>query len=182
MLCMLQMCCAQFALATVSTAWTQHSALLHVLGEGGVSLAVCQVRVHLYRFSFSKPISTLHRPTHFPCLWLLFPCLCQIALYPLAALQQQQQQQQSSCTSIDSSLADPAAQQWQSGDAGPCLPPMAVVRLPGKVSSIAWSPDMEGVLSVGDYDGTLTQVCGCCCCQLCCTAAGAVEALLWELV
>eukprot|EP00775_Hariotina_reticulata_P011180 gene11180-11330_t len=31
-------------------------------------------------------------------------------------------------------------------------------RLPGKVSSIAWSPDMEGVLSVGDYDGTLTQV------------------------
>jgi hypothetical protein len=40
----------------------------------------------------------------------------------------------------------------------PLLPPVATVRLPGKVSSIAFSPDMHGVISIGDYDGTLTQV------------------------
>lgn len=40
----------------------------------------------------------------------------------------------------------------------PLLPPVATVRLPGKVSSIAFSPDMQGVISIGDYDGTLTQV------------------------
>ncbi|KAF6251314.1 WD40-repeat-containing domain protein [Scenedesmus sp. NREL 46B-D3] len=46
----------------------------------------------------------------------------------------------------------------QQQDSLPSLPPIALVRLPGKVSSIAWSPDMDGVMSIGDYDGTLTQV------------------------
>jgi WD40 repeat protein len=51
-----------------------------------------------------------------------------------------------------------ARRQAQLSAALPCLPPVATVRLPGKVSSIAFSPDMQGVVSVGDYDGTLTQV------------------------
>jgi hypothetical protein len=49
-------------------------------------------------------------------------------------------------------------QQQQQQQSVPLLPPVATVRLPGKVSSIAFSPDMQGVISIGDYDGTLTQV------------------------
>lgn len=73
----------------------------------------------------------------------------QIALYPVAAMQQQQ---------LDVGGPDEQQQRQQHAGSVPCLPPVALVRLPGKVSSIAWSPDIEGVLSVGDYDGTLTQV------------------------
>lgn len=87
--------------------------------------------------------------------------LCyQVALYQLAGLQEQQQrqqqdlQQQTACRS--SSPVD--LQQHQQQQEVPKLPPVAIVRLPGKISSIAWCPDMEGVLSIGDYDGTLTQV------------------------
>lgn len=52
-----------------------------------------------------------------------------------------------------------AQQSLQVQGAGvPLLPPVATLRLPGKVSCLAFSPDMQGVISVGDYDGTLTQV------------------------
>jgi hypothetical protein len=77
-----------------------------------------------------------------------------VALYALAALDQQQQQPDQ----LDSSYSS-RRQQQQQQDSLPSLPPVALVRLPGKVSSIAWSPDMDGVMSIGDYDGTLTQVC-----------------------
>lgn len=82
----------------------------------------------------------------------LLPCP-QVALYALAALEQQQEQQQP-----EASYSSRRQQQQQ--DRLPSLPPVALVRLPGKVSSIAWSPDMDGVMSIGDYDGTLTQVRG----------------------
>jgi hypothetical protein len=48
--------------------------------------------------------------------------------------------------------------QQQQEEELPLLPAVATVRLPGKVSSFAFSPDMQGVISIGDYDGTLTQV------------------------
>uniref|UniRef100_A0A383V7J3 Uncharacterized protein n=1 Tax=Tetradesmus obliquus TaxID=3088 RepID=A0A383V7J3_TETOB len=76
----------------------------------------------------------------------------QVALYALAALEQQQEQQQPEASYSS------RRQQQQQQDRLPSLPPVALVRLPGKVSSIAWSPDMDGVMSIGDYDGTLTQV------------------------
>lgn len=36
--------------------------------------------------------------------------------------------------------------------------PVAVVRTFAKVSSLAWNPDSDGVVTLGDYDGVLTQV------------------------
>ncbi|KAF6255742.1 WD40-repeat-containing domain protein [Scenedesmus sp. NREL 46B-D3] len=80
----------------------------------------------------------------------------QVALYALAALTQQQQQQQPQPDWPGSTCSGSRHKQEQ--DSLPSLPPVALVRLPGKVSSIAWSPDMDGVMSIGDYDGTLTQV------------------------
>ncbi len=38
--------------------------------------------------------------------------------------------------------------------------PAAVLRLPGKISCASWSPDAEGVITIGDYDGGLSQVGG----------------------
>lgn len=62
-------------------------------------------------------------------------------------------------SSTSSQRQQRAAQQGaQQQQPVPLLPPVATVRLPGKVSSIAFSPDMHGVISIGDYDGTLTQV------------------------
>lgn len=98
----------------------------------------------------------------------VLPCFLlplQVALYPLAPL-----------TELQDAAAEPGAallgclgscsssqrrermQQSSQQQAVPLLPPVATVRLPGKVSSIAFSPDMQGVISIGDYDGTLTQV------------------------
>eukprot|EP00882_Tetradesmus_deserticola_P012450 GHRQ01013193.1.p1 GENE.GHRQ01013193.1~~GHRQ01013193.1.p1 ORF type:complete len:366 (+),score=125.75 GHRQ01013193.1:372-1469(+) len=82
----------------------------------------------------------------------------QVALYALAALtQEQQQQQQQPMPEWPGSACSIRAREQQL-DSLPRLPPVALVRLPGKVSSIAWDPDMDGVMSIGDYDGTLTQV------------------------
>lgn len=36
--------------------------------------------------------------------------------------------------------------------------PVAIVRMPSKISSVAWSPDSHGVITVGDYDGAVSQV------------------------
>ncbi|KAK9805573.1 hypothetical protein WJX72_005987 [[Myrmecia] bisecta] len=36
--------------------------------------------------------------------------------------------------------------------------PVALHRMPSKLSSITWSPDIEGVVTVGDYDGVVSQV------------------------
>ncbi|KAK9826373.1 hypothetical protein WJX81_004551 [Elliptochloris bilobata] len=51
------------------------------------------------------------------------------------------------------------------GDLGDDLPeheapqqPVAVHQLPSKMSSIAWCPDSEGIVTVGDYDGVVLQV------------------------
>jgi hypothetical protein len=82
-----------------------------------------------------------------------------VALYALAALAQQQEQQQQDWPG--STCSSRRQQQQQQQSSLPSLPPVALVRLPGKVSSIAWSPDMDGVMSIGDYDGTLTQVRSC---------------------
>jgi hypothetical protein len=94
------------------------------------------------------------------CMPLLLCTSPQVALYALAALAQQQQQQPDWPGSFCSSRRQ--QKQQQQPDCLPSLPPVALVRLPGKVSSIAWSPDMDGVMSIGDYDGTLTQVCSSC--------------------
>ncbi|GFR48157.1 hypothetical protein Agub_g9992 [Astrephomene gubernaculifera] len=43
------------------------------------------------------------------------------------------------------------------GDAD--MSPLVVVqRMPSKISSMAWSPFQDGILTVGDYDGVLTQL------------------------
>jgi hypothetical protein len=91
---------------------------------------------------------------------LLLCLLPQVALYALAALAQQQQQQEEPDWPVSTRSSKRQQQQQQQGSL-PSLPPVALVRLPGKVSSIAWSPDMDGVMSIGDYDGTLTQVSSC---------------------
>ncbi len=36
--------------------------------------------------------------------------------------------------------------------------PEAVLRMPSKISCVSWSPDADGVITIGDYDGGLTQV------------------------
>jgi hypothetical protein len=38
--------------------------------------------------------------------------------------------------------------------------PAAVLRMPSKISCASWSPDAEGVITIGDYDGGLSQVRG----------------------
>lgn len=89
----------------------------------------------------------------------------QIGLYPLAPLAEsgdsaaEHEQPLPGCLgSSSSSQRSERTQQTQQQQAVPLLAPVATVRLPGKVSSIAFSPDMQGVISIGDYDGTLTQV------------------------
>ena len=37
--------------------------------------------------------------------------------------------------------------------------PIAAHRLSAKLSSLAWSPALPGVITVGDYDGSVLQVC-----------------------
>lgn len=94
--------------------------------------------------------------------------LSQVGLYPLASLAELQDAAEaqehllsgglgSSCSSQRTQRMAQSQQQQQQQFV-PLLPPVATVRLPGKVSSIAFSPDMQGVISIGDYDGTLTQV------------------------
>eukprot|EP00879_Flechtneria_rotunda_P014933 GHRR01015603.1.p1 GENE.GHRR01015603.1~~GHRR01015603.1.p1 ORF type:complete len:611 (+),score=225.96 GHRR01015603.1:1751-3583(+) len=88
----------------------------------------------------------------------------QVALYSLAGLCNMQSdwadEQQQSTTAA--AIRQSSSQTWQTEQQQQqhvgSLPPVAVVRLPGKVSSVAWSPDIDGVISIGDYDGTLTQV------------------------
>lgn len=96
----------------------------------------------------------------------------QVGLYPLASLAELQEDAAaaeaqdtlpgglgSSCSSQRTQrTAQQSQQQPQQQQSVLLLPPVATVRLPGKVSSIAFSPDMQGVISIGDYDGTLTQV------------------------
>jgi hypothetical protein len=36
--------------------------------------------------------------------------------------------------------------------------PIAAHRLSAKLSSLAWSPALPGVITVGDYDGSVLQV------------------------
>lgn len=43
------------------------------------------------------------------------------------------------------------------GDSTP-PPPVAMHRMPAKLSSLAWSPASRGVITVGDYDGSVQQV------------------------
>ena len=46
-----------------------------------------------------------------------------------------------------------------SGSALPLqLSPAAVYSTPGKVGCLSWDPNCEGVVTIGDYDGTLYQV------------------------
>ena len=96
------------------------------------------------------------------CLALV--CL-QVALYPLAPLAELQDEAAEPAAALlgclgscSSSQRRERMQQSSQQQTVPLLPPVATVRLPGKVSSIAFSPDMQGVISIGDYDGTLTQV------------------------
>jgi len=37
--------------------------------------------------------------------------------------------------------------------------PIAAHRLSAKLSSLAWSPALAGVVTVGDYDGSVVQAC-----------------------
>jgi hypothetical protein len=93
-------------------------------------------------------------------------CVLQVGLYQLAPLAGHREAAapaaaaQQGCLGSSSSSQRQQRQQQQ-WPVVPLLQPVATVRLPGKVSSIAFSPDMQGVISIGDYDGTLTQVwCG----------------------
>lgn len=91
-------------------------------------------------------------------------CVLQIGLYPLASLAElQEEAAEAAAEALPGSLGPSSSSQraqrrQQQQPSVPLLPPVATVRLPGKVSSIAFSPDMQGVISIGDYDGTLTQV------------------------
>lgn len=92
----------------------------------------------------------------FSTQYMMFPFFfLQVALYQLASLHSHQQDVQQ----LPKRQSKRCGQQRkQEEHTTVSLPSVASVRLPGKVSSIAWCPDMEGVLSIGDYDGTLTQV------------------------
>jgi len=99
------------------------------------------------------------------CWFQPVPAVLQIGLYPLAALGELQAAPSEvacavpGCPGNTSSSSQRQQRTQQQQQTVPTLPPVATVRLPGKVSSIAFCPDMQGVLSIGDYDGTLTQVC-----------------------
>ena len=45
--------------------------------------------------------------------------------------------------------------------------PIAAHRLSAKLSSLAWSPALAGVVTVGDYDGSVVQArLSRCCCRI----------------
>lgn len=52
--------------------------------------------------------------------------------------------------SLSSYLECPDNPRWQQ--------PIRVHRMPSKLSSLAWNPDQPGVVTVGDYDGEVTQI------------------------
>jgi hypothetical protein len=88
--------------------------------------------------------------------------ILQIGLYSLVSLAElcdaAAEAPQPAAGCLSSSTSSQRQQRTQQQQLPPVLPPMATLRLPAKVSSIAFSPDMQGVISIGDYDGTLTQV------------------------
>ncbi|GAB4814310.1 hypothetical protein N2152v2_001356 [Parachlorella kessleri] len=52
--------------------------------------------------------------------------------------------------SLASALEDPEQPRWQL--------PIRLHRMPSKLSSLAWNPDQPGVVTVGDYDGDVSQI------------------------
>lgn len=56
------------------------------------------------------------------------------------------------------SLANALEQAEEAGGSATCCAPLTAHRAASKLSCLAWSPDDPGMVTVGDYDGVLTQL------------------------